>query len=107
MNLRAELVPYSSVVGRSVSLQAESGAVAALVMISVPNPSFPYRETAEPVAQRIVEAFSPSQKRPAAFYITGPDGPAVFLHEDMAAEVATKLGVEYHGLYLRGGAHSR
>lgn len=53
--LMAKAVPFSSVVGQSVALHDRSGAVVALVMISVPNPSISYKETAVPIAQRIVE----------------------------------------------------
>jgi hypothetical protein len=48
--VRAKIVPFSSVVGQSVMLTDETGAVVAQLSISVPNPSYPYRETAEEIA---------------------------------------------------------
>lgn len=58
MKLTAERVRTSSVVGSSVSLQNEQGAVVALLLIMVPSPAFPYRETAEPIADKLVELWN-------------------------------------------------
>lgn len=48
--VRAKIVPFSSVVGQSVVLTDETGAAVAQISISIPSPSYPYRETAEEVA---------------------------------------------------------
>jgi hypothetical protein len=61
--LTATLVPYSSVVGQSVSLQDETGRVVALVMITVPSPAFDYKTTAIPIAERIVAAFNEGKRQ--------------------------------------------
>lgn len=55
--LTATLVPYSSIVGSSISIQNEAGAVVAILMITVPSPRFDYRETAEKVAAQVLKAF--------------------------------------------------
>lgn len=60
MNLKAKEVPYSSVVGSSVSLVNDAGAVVALIMISVPNPQFDYKSTAAPIIEKITATFCPS-----------------------------------------------
>lgn len=62
-SLKAEIVPYSSVVGSAVSLQNEAGVMVALIMISVPNPSFDYKATALPIAERIVAAFNKGDRQ--------------------------------------------
>lgn len=54
----AKAVPYSSVVGQSVTLHNEDGAVLALLMISVPNPQFDYRTTADLVTEHLLRAFN-------------------------------------------------
>lgn len=48
--VHAKIVPFSSVVGQSVMLTDETGAVVAHISISIPSPSYPYRETAGEVA---------------------------------------------------------
>jgi hypothetical protein len=57
MKLTSKIVPYSSVVGSSVALHNESGQVVAIVMVTVPSPSFPYKETAAPIIEKIAKAF--------------------------------------------------
>lgn len=48
--VRARIVPFSSVVGQSVMLTDETGAVVAQLSISIPSPSYSYRETADEIA---------------------------------------------------------
>jgi hypothetical protein len=52
--MHAKITPFSSVVGQSVMLTDETGAVVAQLSISIPDPSKPYRETAAEIA-RIIE----------------------------------------------------
>lgn len=52
--VKAQITPFSSVVGQSVLLLDDDGAALAHLSISIPNPEKPYRETAEEVA-RIIE----------------------------------------------------
>jgi hypothetical protein len=61
MKLTAKIVPNSSVVGSSVAFHDEKGAVAALCIITVPNPTFDYEEIAIPLAQQIAAAFPKSK----------------------------------------------
>lgn len=58
----ATKVPYSSIVGQSVTLREGEGPVEAQIIISVPNPQFEYKETAVPIADQLVEWFN----RPAS-----------------------------------------
>jgi hypothetical protein len=60
MKLTAKVVPYSSVVGSSVTLHDEAGAVVAIVMVSVPRPSLDYKEVASPIIEKIAAAFANS-----------------------------------------------
>lgn len=48
--VHAKTVPFSSVVGQSVMLTDETGAVVAQISISIPSPAYSYRETAEEIA---------------------------------------------------------
>ena len=57
-NLKAELTPYSSVVGTSIALVSKDGPIVALLMVSVPNPQFDYKATALPIAKEIVELWN-------------------------------------------------
>lgn len=61
----AKVVPYSSVVGASVSVEDARGAVA-LIIISVPQPSIPYKETALPLAEEIARLLNecPTKAKP-------------------------------------------
>lgn len=43
------------------------------------------------------------QKRPVAFRVPQKDGWAILQHEEAAQIEAEHLGVEYQGLYVRGG----
>ncbi|WP_449376131.1 hypothetical protein, partial [Bosea thiooxidans] len=52
--MRAQITPFSSVVGQSVLLTDETGAALAQLSISIPDPNKPYRETAEEIA-RVIE----------------------------------------------------
>lgn len=53
----ASVVPFSSVVGSSVMLtDAATGMAVAVLSISIPSPSLPYRETAEAVAKAVADA---------------------------------------------------
>ena len=56
--LTAKVVPYSSIVGQSVTLHDETGKVIAMLIISVPNPDVPFKETAIPLAERIAGYFN-------------------------------------------------
>ena len=63
MKLTAKIVPYSSVVGQSVALHDEAGAVVAIVIISIPDPSRNYKDTARPIAEQIKAAFLSPRER--------------------------------------------
>lgn len=54
----AKKVPFSSIVGQSVTLREGEGPVEAQIIISVPNPRFEYKETAVPIADQLVEWFN-------------------------------------------------
>jgi hypothetical protein len=56
--VQAKIVPFSSVVGQSIMLTDETGAVVAQLSISIPDPRYPYRETAEEIACIIATAIS-------------------------------------------------
>jgi len=58
MKLTAKSVPYSSVVGGSVAIHDEKGAVVALIMVSIPDPSRDYKATATPIIEHIVKAMN-------------------------------------------------
>lgn len=58
MKLHARVVPYSSTVGSSVMLEGDKGEVVAILMISIPSPSLPYKETATGVADLVVRALN-------------------------------------------------
>lgn len=60
MTRTVELVPYSSIVGQSISVIDERGTVA-IISIMVPQPSLEYKAIAVPLAEEIVAAL----KKPA------------------------------------------
>jgi ribosomal protein S17E len=57
MKLTPKIVPYSSIVGSSVALHDEAGAIAAIVMVTVPRPGLNYKEVATPIIETIAAAF--------------------------------------------------
>ena len=56
MKLKAKMVPHSSVVGSSISVQDETGKMVALLTILVPNPDLDYKTTAKTVSDTICAA---------------------------------------------------
>ena len=56
--LVAKEVPYSSIVGSSVTLSKPGGPVVVQLIISVPNPQFDYKAESAPVIRKILEAFN-------------------------------------------------
>ncbi len=58
MKFKAQAVPFSSVVGSSVSLIAEDGSVGAILSILVPNPRHDYKTVAADVTKQILTAFN-------------------------------------------------
>jgi hypothetical protein len=53
MKLKIEKVPYSSVVGQSVTLISKEKGVAAILMISIPQPSLDYALYAKAIADAL------------------------------------------------------
>lgn len=72
MKLTASVVPYSSVVGSSIKMCDETGKVVALLIISIPNPEFEYKATAQIVADNVM--WRRLAKRPVAFRIKNAVG---------------------------------
>lgn len=56
MKFTAKEVPFSSVVGSSITLISEDGSVAAILAIMVPNPRNDYKTVAQDVVRQIVAA---------------------------------------------------
>lgn len=56
--LKARAVPYSSIVGSSVTFTNESGAVVVQIAVMVPNPRYDYRGTAEPFIRELIELWN-------------------------------------------------
>ena len=53
---QVKMVPHSSVVGSSISVQDETGKMVALLTILVPNPDLDYKTTAKTVGDAICAA---------------------------------------------------
>lgn len=56
MTLTPRLIPWSSIVGSGIELCDETGAVVALLIITIPNPEFESKTTAELVGKLVVAA---------------------------------------------------
>lgn len=104
--LTAKIVPHSSVVGGSVAVHDERGAVVALLAVMVPDPSRDYKETATPIIQHIANSFPMEAKlvkRPVAFRYKNAVDQWVYTENEAETQHALNTGHDAQGLYVRDG----